>query len=267
MGMNSEKLLRAIGDIDEELIAQAAACEIQRAKPVRWVKYTAVAACLCLLLALPIVAARNEMLVDFFSNLMGWRIYTKEYVKDREFSKNVQELAKIRAGETVRMTFDSLVQTEEYLGISLPENPLLAEQMTDQVHMEVESNGRTERFDAPCLVTLVFAEDGSMVAADVDAAYRYDGMHLYVTYRITTQYAASVDGGGISYPTADIADLQTYTTASGRECAVYYTKNAEGICTADGYTVMDGILVNLSLITRAESDAQQAIAALMEAFE
>ena len=104
------------------------------------------------------------------------------------------------------------------------------------------------------------------VAADTQAAYRYKQMHLYVTYRMTTEYAVSIGGGGIGDQNADMAQLQTYITDSGRECAVFFEKSGDGICSGRGYTVVDAVLIELSLIGRSEENIQQAITEVLEAF-
>lgn len=268
MGMRSEKLLSAIGSIDDELILQAmtARSENTNHRRTRWIKYAAVAACLCLLLALPIVAARNEMLVDFFADMTGWHIRSKEYFADKDFSREVRSLSKKAAGESTNLPMENLEQVEEFLGIAIPKNPLLTAEIADKVHMEVETNGQSVRYDTPCLVYLAFSEDGSVVAADTHAAYRYKQMHLYVTYRMTTEYAVSIGGGGMGNQNADMAQLQTYITDSGRECAVFFEKSGDGIYSGRGYTVVDAVLIELSLIGRSEENIQQAITEVLEAF-
>lgn len=266
--MKSEKLLSAIGNIDDELVLQGVTVRSEKTnhRRTRWIKYAAVAACLCLLLALPIVAARNEMLVYFFADMTGWRISSKDYFTDKDFSREVRSLSKKSAGESTYLPMENLEQVEEFLGIAIPANPLLTDEIADEVHMEVEMNGQSIRYDTPCLVYLAFSEDGSVVVADTNAAYRYKQMHLYVTYRMTTEYAVSIGGGGISDQNADMTQLQTYITDSGRECAVYFEKSGDGIYSGRGYTVVDAVLVELSLIGRSEENIQQAITEVLEAF-
>lgn len=265
--MRSEQILSAVGNISDELILQAMEPPKEKTKGARWVKYVAAAACLCLLLALPIVAARNDLIVDFFADMTGWSIRSKDYFTDRDFSGEVRSLAKEKAGQSMYLPMEDPEQAETFLGIEIPENPLLTEDIADQVHIEVEENGQMIRYDTPCLISLAFSEDGSVVAADTQTAYRYEQMHLYVLYRMPTEYAASLGGGGIGVQNADTAQLQTYTTASGRECAVSCTTDENGICSGRGYTVVDSVLVELSLVGRAEEDIRQVIEEVLEAFE
>ncbi len=267
--MKSERLLNAIGENDDELILEAMVMpsESQNPKQIRWIKYGALAACLCLLLVLPIAAAsNNEMLVDIFADMTGWYIHSKEYYTDRDFSKEVRSLSKELAGEQTYLPMDSLEQTETFLGIAIPDNPRLSETIKDEVHIEVEVNGQRIRYDTPCLVYLAFDENGAVTAADANAAFRYGQMHLYVMYRIPTVDAVSKGGGGIGGIDANITETQSYITSSGRECAVIYTSTGDGIFSGYGYTVVDSILVELSLIGRSEEEIQQAMTEVLEEF-
>ncbi len=266
--MRSERLLNAIGEIDDDLILEAMVIPLkcQKPKQIRWIKYGALAACLCLLLALPIAAANNEMLVDIFADMTGWYIRSKEYYTDRDFSKEVRSLSKELAGEQTYLPMDSLEKAEAFLGIAIPDNPRLTGAIKDEVHIEVEVHGQRNRYDTPCLVYLAFDEDGSVTAADTNAAYRYGQMHLYVMYRIPTEDAVSKGGGGIGGIEANITETQSYITSSGRECTVVYTRTGDGIFSGYGYTVADSILVELSLIGRSEEEIQQAMTEVLEGF-
>lgn len=265
--MKSEKILNAIGQIDDEFILQAMEpSENANIRGNRWIKYAAIAACLCLLLALPIIATQNEMLVDIFSDMTGWRVRAKGYYTDKDFSKEVRALSQELAGDTKYVPMESLEQVEVFLGVAIPDNSLLTEEIADEAHIEVEKNGQRIRYDTPCLIYLAFSEDGSVLTVDTTAAYRYEQMHLYVTYRIPTEYAASVGGGGFGNQQTNIADSQTYITPSGRECAVFYTSSGDGVFSGFGYTVVDSVLVELSLVGRSEAEIRKAITEVLNGF-
>ncbi len=267
--MRREKMLSAIGKIDDELIMDAMAVPSENAKPKasRWLKYSAIAACLCLLFILPIAAAQSELLVDIFTDMTGWHIQAKEYYTDRDFSKEVRSLAKEGAGTWSYYPMDSLEEVEEFLGIDLPRNPLLTEEIRDEVHIETEVNGKMERYDSHCLLHLAFSEDGSVLAADTDVAYRYGILSLQVLYRIPTEDATFKGGGGIGGIDASITEAQTFETSSGREYAVICNSAGEGIFSCLGYTVVDRVLVQVSLIGRSEEEMRQAVIEVLEAYE
>lgn len=266
--MRSEKMLSAIGKINDELIMDAMVAPSESAKPKasRWVKYGALAACLCLLFILPIAAAQSELLVDILSDMTGWHIQAKEYYTDKEFSKEVRSLAKEMAGTWNYYPMDTLDETEEFLGIDLPRNPLLTKEIRDEVHIEAEVNGKMERYDAHCLLRLAFSEDGSVLAADTDVAYRYGIMPLQVLYRIPTEDATFKGGGGISGINASITEAQIFETSSGREYAVICNSAGDGIFSCRGYTVVDRILIEVSLIGRSEEEMRQAVVEVLEGF-
>lgn len=266
--MRSQKILNAIGRIDDELILEAMTIHSERVntKPVRWIKFGALAACLCLLLALPIVATQSDLLVDIFSDMTGWRVRAKGYYSDKDFSKEVRALSQELAGDTKYAPMESLEQVEEFLGVAIPDNSLLTEEIADEVHIEVEENGQRIRYDTPCLIYLAFSEDGSTIAVDTTAAYRYEQMHLYVTYRMPTEYATAIDGGGFGSQQANIVGSQTYITPSGRECAVFYTSTGDGVFSGYGYTVVDAVLVELSLVGKSEAEIRKVITEVLDGF-
>lgn len=266
--MKSEKLLSAIGEINDTLITEPLTKPLETAKPrrVRWVKYAAVAACLCLLFVLPIAAAQSDLMVEFFTDLTGWHIGTKKYYTDRDFSKEVRSLAREAAGTRKYYPMDTLEEAEEFLGISLPNNPMLTGEIRDKVYVETEVDGEMEHYESHCLLELSFSEDESVLAADTQAAYRYGLMHLYVLYRIPTEAAYSKGGGGIGGIDANITGAQTFVTASGREYAIVCTSSGEDIFSCYGYTVVDKILVEVSLIGRSEEEMRQAVTEIMEGY-
>lgn len=267
--MRSEKLLNAIGNINDTLITDAMAMPSKMEKPkvARWIKYVAMAACLCLIFVLPIAAAQSELFVDIFTDMTGWHIQAREYYTDRDFSKEVRTLAKEEAGAITYYPAETLEEVEEFLGIDLPHNPLLTEEIRDEVHIETEVNGQMQRYDSHCLLRLAFSEDGSVLAADTDVAYRYGIMSLQVLYRIPTEDATFKGGGGIGGIDASITEAQTFTTSSGREYAVICNNAGEGIFSCLGYTVVDRVLVQVSLVGRSEEEMRQAVIEVLEAYE
>ena len=106
-----EKLLHAIGGVDEHLIEEALEVRIRR-KPaiLRWV---AVAACVCLLLASPAVAAMVGSLVELWPSDKYVSYYINERITIDSLSEEVAEAFDGQKKTVLRYQMDTLEEAEE----------------------------------------------------------------------------------------------------------------------------------------------------------
>ena len=277
--MKSERLLQALGKIDDQWIVDAMELP-EKAKPVRrrWVKYGLIAACLCLLLAVPIVASQTDLIVDVFSDMTGWNVRTKNYFANTDFSEElieqVKELAEDETGwkrdavnRTIYIPVDSEVEAEKKLGIAIPNNALLTEEIKDDIHMEVEENGAWVRYDRHCLLQVTFDREGNVRRADTMIAYRYEGSSVTVTYGMMTEDVTRVDGGGFGSVRVENMQEQRFVSTAGRECVVYYSENQQGKYFAYGYTVVDKVLLEISIIGESRGMLEERMVRFLNAYE
>ena len=267
--MKNDKLLNAIGKINDELVFAAMEVPIKkvRAKRKAWIKGGAIAACLCLFLVIPVAAAAKDILVNILSDRTGWSVTTKERIAVEDFSNEVQEFVKESKEESKFLVMENVAEAEKFLGVALPDNMLLEEASKDDMHVEININGQKERYDAHCIVYLRKNKEEKLALANTEAAYRYGGVYVSVNYRINTEDNRYDSGFGVVFEERQSSEAIEYITSSGRECVIFYEGEEGGIFGGYGYTLVDGVLVQLYLLNRSEESVQNCMLKLLDAFE
>ena len=271
--MKNEKMLNAIGKIDEDLVLAAMEVPAKKIRVKRnvWLKWGAVAACLCLFLATPVAAAAKVMLVDILADRAGWLVKTKERITVEDFSKEVQEFVEKSEEKSKYFVMESLEEAEEFLGVAIPDNALLEKAVKDKIHREININGQNEQYDAHCMVYLLKNKEGKLAVVDTDATYRYENILVMVNYRMNTDANSYDSGFGVEYSEMSEKDQTPkaieHITPSGRECTIFYEGEAGGIFGGYGYVVVDGVLVQLYLMDISEAKVRNCMLELLDAFE
>lgn len=231
-----EKLLRAIGGVDDEMIADA--MEPRRKKQPAWLRWTAAAACLCLLLASPVGAAMGESLYKFVN---GHGVI-EHCVLDRIAldSLSVGALAAFPddEGETSYILRDSIADAEKYLGIELPDNPVLEAAMWSDINLETY-NG--QELKSHCILHLSTGDKPEPYCVDAEAAYRVDGVLVEVMYRRPTELNPYENGGGVSFDQKKY-DAECYTAANGRTWDLYIRMYGDESMSAQALANINGTL-------------------------
>lgn len=233
--MKEEKLLRAIGGIDDDLIDSAMAAK-KKTHPA-WVRWAAVAACLCLLVASPVGAAMGESLERIFKN--G---YTEHALTDRLRLKELtpEALAAFpgEKEETSYLTFDSMEDAEKYLGIEYPDNPVLEASVWDEMHWKTKDG---EELDSHCIVMLSTGDEQEPYCVDAQLAYRMGGVRICVMYRLPTEKNPYDTGGGVLIETEGLDRIE-YTDADGRVWDLYLEEFEDGGYGVDALSKVNGTL-------------------------
>ncbi|MBQ4118637.1 MAG: hypothetical protein IJD08_06580, partial [Oscillospiraceae bacterium] len=90
--MNSEKFYDAFENINDELLLSAAEEPAKRKTlPFGKIKWSVLAACVALFVAVPAVAAVFDIELSFFEG--GWGAQTEAYIPIEEFSEEVRKAA------------------------------------------------------------------------------------------------------------------------------------------------------------------------------
>lgn len=272
--MKSEVLLKAIGKIEDELVLAAVEAPDEKTSARRkgWMKWGALAACLCLFLVIPVAAATKSLLVQFYPDRTGWEIdwNNKERIAVADFSENVQKFLEELGNESQYIDMESLEKAEEFLGVEVPDNVLLTEAIKDELHIETEVNGQKKKYDSHCLVRFGIDDDGKLLAVNTKAAYRYKKLLVQVTYQMKTEENVWENGGGFGGMNFEGLELQHYTTPSGRECTIFYDSFGVGNkkrCSGYGYVYIDGVLIELNIMYDSERMVQKSMIELLDAFE
>lgn len=270
--MKNEKLLHAIGKIDDELVVSA--LEVPSGKVVRRRNIRkmlmSIAACLCLVLAIPVVASQKDLLVSILSDGTGWSVHTQERFALEEFSRDVQKLSKELGTDSKILIMESVEEAEEFLGVPIPDNSLLAEAEKHTIFMETDANGQRERYEGHCMVWLAKSTEAKLVGVDTLAKYIYHDATVEVQYRMIPDSNIYENGGGISGTNYEKLEHRNYTTSSGRECAIFYSGvqgSVNYLYTGQGCLVVDGVLIELYIMDISEENVQNCMIELLDAFE
>lgn len=269
--MKSEKLLNAIGNMNEELIYGAIEEPTCLKKKIlmkklsqKW-QYLAAAACLCILLVVPVAAANKELLIEVFENFTGWTAKTSGRIAIKELSPELAEL------EKGYYKMDSIEEAGEFIGIALPENALLKKAKKVYAQLKL-ANG--EKITEHCIVNIIKNENGELWAIGVDAHYRYQNLLIDVGYSLVTELNPYENGGGrgvISLDKTQNQPKQTeHITSFGKECTIfYYTENMNDENAAVigySYMPMDDMLVSLKIVGYSEEKVKRLMIRLLDGF-
>ena len=270
--MKREKFLYAIGKIGDEYIEEAMEVKVVRANWGSRLKYAVVAACLCVAVAVPIAATQIDLIVTMVSGMQGWHVRTENHFEQTDFSEFLRAEAKAHANEDAKggsfyLTADSEMDAEKLLGIEIPDNELLSEEIRDQVHLGVEENGEIVRYDSSYILPVIINQQGTIQLVDTMAAYRYKGLPVTITYRMNTEAVTAKDGGGFgNINTKNVYFQEQYVTASGRVCEVYSATVEGGLYVCYGYTVVDNVLIEVSILSKTDEEIKTAVMDLLDGF-
>lgn len=268
--MKSEKLLHAMGELDDELVSGAMQMPMENGKTARprRVRWMILAACLCLLLAVPAMAWSENLQFRFFPEAGRWEADTQYRFPLSAFSRDLREKAAENGTGFVRYPMDTMAEAADFIGVSLPENALLAQAEPAMMFLEFEDG---EQMQTHCLVYLANGSDQKLMAVQAEAEYWYEETDVHVLYSMVTECNPYENGGGAGVTFDDLPENepQTYMSASGRECvmAFTYTGYENFGYMGYGYVVVDGILVQLQVRHVSEETVRDTLPRLLDAFE
>lgn len=263
--MKEEKLLHAIGGIDDDLIDSAMAAK--KRTHLTWVRWVAVAACLCLLLVSPVGAAMGESLEKFINNSGHLEFFTSERLNTMELSAEALAAFPEDEGQSNYIALASEAEAEVFLGIALPDNSVLQESLWDELHWELASG---EELHSHCIVTLSTGDKPEPYCADAELAYRIDGVPISVMYRHATEKNPYDNGGGVSFDAEKFAGTE-YTAANGRIWNLYLREYEEGGFGAFALSKVNGTMTWIQVfhtsIYTTKDDLEDLMIEIMEAYE
>ena len=168
--------------------------EKERIRPVFW-RAAVLAGCILLLIPITAYAAKNFFgisVVEFIKDTMpsgnsgtGYAVSHPEMTSHQisEFPEAIQNMEDYRL-----VTYESWQDAEAELGITLVNNPVLfQEQVTKEHSFRLEENRVFQR--AHCYATYN-GKDGQFYRATIQAAYRYDNMHIRLSSVVTCEHPA-----------------------------------------------------------------------------
>ena len=254
---NEEILLIAIGSADESLIDEAMSFHRDRKPTVlRWV---AVAACVCFMLASPVRAVMTEALHKLIHENGILEYFTPDRLPIHRLSRGALAAFPKEISQTNCLCMDTIGEAEEFLGIDLPDNPVLENALWDEIHLELESG---ERYDSHCIVRLHTGDQLKPYGLGVEAAYRVNGLVVDVIYSCATENNPYDNGGGVSFD-AETYQKTQYIAENGRAWDFYIKTYDEGRKTAFAFSNINGMLTCVQIWLVPENIQEDVIQAQM----
>lgn len=253
-----EMLLRAIGGADECLIEEALEVRAKRKPAVlRWV---AVAACVCLLLASPVGASVVDSIIEEFHSVRAPERYSVAALPQELLEKAKAE------DESIFIPADTMEEAMELVGLKYLENHVLESAEPKEVHTTTETG---EEFDS-AFETWMKVIDGEIWVAIVDGWYTMKQSTVGVTYILTTEQAPT--DGGFTFDPEELGSREEYTTPSGLKCILYTRNDADndpdiiGYTDCVGFAARGGCLIYVTVSNPQEETAMSTLRQILDAY-
>lgn len=265
--MKNEKFLEAMGNINDDLVLSAMEePAAQKTKPFRKIKWTVLAACIILALAIPTVAYIKgyTTIYDEENNSFSGELNYK--LKSSDFN---QELLDYPGGD---YPMKSINLAEKFLGTPLPNNIVLdCATKQDIWYSSLEEGGEERR--SHCWVNVGILEDTrQIIGANVCALFVDErnerNVSIMVHYSaLTENSAAEGPRFGINHNEfRDIQEHETYVNAAGREFEIVTFDDSTGGKAMAAVTDIDGYLVYVD-VSGAGGNYEDIRATLLEVLE
>lgn len=161
---------------------------------------------------------------------------------------------------------NNIEEAEKFLGIDLPGNTLLEKLPQKLIEQEWSDDSQ---ISGNTIVYLFNGIEGDFVATWVYEKYSYIGNEVWINYQLVTELNPYENGGGLSIEIKDDSseqEMETYITASGRECSIIYSKHGMW-CKGYAYMDIDGILTEVQIDGGTPESVAICIKEIMDAYE
>ena len=257
-----EKLLHAIGGVDERLIEEALEIRVKR-KPaiLRWV---AVAACVCLLLASPVGASMVGRLVELWSSEKNVSYHINDRISMENLSDEVVNALNGQEETVLLYPMDSVEDIEAFLGCKLPENEMLTNAQLKNFDTVIEEG---KEYRSPCMVHLFGNEEYGLTCVEAKMYYQIENAYIFVIYRAATEQMPYENGGGIGFDVEQF-DREDHMTASGMESVIYtkYSGDSNWGWSCNGIATLDGYVIFISLNAPTKQEAVDTMKTILDAY-
>lgn len=250
--MNHEPITEAMHHLDVRLIEEAARPVARKSR----LRTAILAACLCLLIAIPTVAAGNLLVRHSHGKNLpndlsdrGLDAYYELISAHRLPTDSLSQTARETAKEQTTFGFTSWDAMEDWLGIEVFDNAVLAEAEPTPLPL-LDENGTVLQND-PCTLTLSTDDEGKIQAVLAGYYGKLQDEAISATAYALTDL--SPDGSGSSmamdYGTQTVQSQtsETYQTASGAEATIITTRLSGGEDLLDGLLLQNGFVVRITL--------------------
>ena len=258
----NKNALEMINNIDDEMILSAmetpkAKEKILSFKKLRW---TAVAACVALLMAVPAVAQAIGLTLEFDSEVNAWKAETDGRFAENEYSKEVREIT----GQKM-FIHESLDEAEKFIGIDFPKNAVIEEAAKCYVYTDF-AEGVGEDGEIHCN-SYVVGNEGHIMGTHTMAYFMVEKSTVEVIYSTVCEENPNENGGGFGVSFENKAESESYINPSGREFKMVIEKDDYGNNSIYAFADCDGILVTVSVNIHGEARAREILYKVLDAYK
>lgn len=276
--MDHERIYTAMNQIDNSLIEEAAQSAKQKKRGLRPLL---IAACLCLVIVIPVMAVAGNLLVEHYyganipENLSEqdldafFRANTTDKVPISAFSQEALDAAAAQEAQVGHYGFETWDDAEEFLGVNILDSDLI---QNGHAIPLTDTNGQ-EIFNTPCHLTLLRSKDGQLYSMNLDYFFKKYGEGLVSLYvnAITDQFPGENNYSiGVSNDGAFVLQQisEDYLTESGCQATIIGTEYSDGHgWDIAGWTQKNGFVIRFSLSTHDEESGMWAIRDLLDSIQ
>ena len=276
--MNNQTIHEAMGCLDPRLIQEAAAPDIRRKSRLRPV---VLAACLILLIVLPVMAVTGNLLVEhYFGDSIPthlaeqeldafFRATPAEKVPVSNLSQDVLDAAAAQKERTDYYGFDTWEGAEDFLGLNILDSDQIGSGTAVSM---MDETGRTV-LCSPCHLTLHNGADGTLYAMALNYFFQTtDGVSVSLNANAVTDQNPNDNNAslGISNDAGTVLsqNSEQHVTASGLQTTIVASRYSDGHgWSIDGWTLKNGFVLRFSLSTPDQESGIWAIRDLLESIQ
>ena len=276
--MDNHQIHEAMSFLEPQLV-QEAAHPVKRKKTR--LRPVLLAACLVLLIAIPVMAVTGSLLVEHYygaaspDNLSDqnldafFRASTADKVPISALSQEVLDAAAAQEDKVGHYGFETWDEAEAFLGLNILDSDQIqighAIPLTDAEGQQI--------FNAPCHLTLLRSDDGQLYSMYLDYYFKKygEGLVSLSVNAVTDQFPGENNSSiGVSNDSAFVLQQisEDYLTASGDQATIIGTEYSDNHgWNIAGWVQKNGFVIRFSLSTHEEESGMWAIRELLDSIQ
>ncbi len=254
----TKNALEMINALDDEFVLSAMEEPKAKIRPLKKLRWTAVAACIALLLAVPVMAEVFGFTLDFDANKNHWEANTKARFALEEYSDEVKS---VKGQEYFVM--QDIFEAEEFLGIDLPDNAVLEKSEKRFVKTEFMESGIKRELH--CSVS-VGENEGNLLGTHTDTWHSFGENTVNVSYHTICEQNPYENGGGFGYGLEDeLSKSEKYINKYGRECKIVSIEG-EFDYQEMAVTEVNRVLVSVMVYGQDKESVRNVVTKILDAY-
>lgn len=250
-------ILNAINDLDDDIIMSVnKPSKKTSVHPFKKIKWTAVAAAIAILAAIPAAAYALGFTMIFNENNNLWESYSNNRFSVVEYSEEIQNLK-----ESVRIPFSESGDIENFIGITFPKNSVL--ENIDEVF--AETNYDTEETKEHWLA-LVGINEGKLLGTHAIGNYSTEQSTVTVCYSAICEENPYENGGGFGFVAENGAEEESYISPCEREFKILSTFG-DGFYREIAFTEIDRLLVTVDVVGSNKEIVRSDLLEIIDAYK